>query len=224
MSKLNSIVKAGFCGILMCSVCVILTACGGAGAGKSTVVSNVKSVDQVLNEQINDAKSGDNSDKADTGDSADGTSDSVADNNAEAASESSDDTKKAMDAVNSQLADAKEQAASSGDGTVDVDLTTLSSTMVYSEVYNMVNTPDDYMGKKIRMKGTTSIYHDDTDNNDYYACVIKDATACCAQGIEFVLNDGNYPEANTEVTVVGTFSSYKIEDYEYYTLTDAVME
>jgi hypothetical protein len=74
------------------------------------------------------------------------------------------------------------------------------------------------------MEGTTSIYHDETDGNDYYACVIKDATECCAQGIEFVLDDGKYPEANSQVTVTGTFSSYKIGDYEYYTLVDAKME
>lgn len=36
---------------------------------------------------------------------------------------------------------------------VDLDLTQLSSTVVYSEVYNMLITPDDYKGKIIKMKG-----------------------------------------------------------------------
>ena len=36
---------------------------------------------------------------------------------------------------------------------VDVDLTRLSSTMVYSEVYNMMNAPGDYIGKTIKMTG-----------------------------------------------------------------------
>ena len=35
----------------------------------------------------------------------------------------------------------------------EVDLTTLSSTVVYSEVFNMVNTPDDYVGKTVKMEG-----------------------------------------------------------------------
>ena len=39
-------------------------------------------------------------------------------------------------------------------GPVDVDLTKLSSTMVYSEVYNMMSSPESYMGKRVRMKGS----------------------------------------------------------------------
>ncbi len=42
--------------------------------------------------------------------------------------------------------------AQSTDG-IDVDLTKLSSTMVYSEVYNMMYTPDDYIGKTVKMNG-----------------------------------------------------------------------
>ena len=38
-------------------------------------------------------------------------------------------------------------------GKVDVDLTALSSTMVYSEVFNMLNTPENYVGKTIKMTG-----------------------------------------------------------------------
>ena len=82
--------------------------------------------------------------------------------------------------------------------------------------------PDEYTDKIVRMKGPFNVT--ELDGNRYYACVIKDATECCAQGIEFVLNDGKYPEANSQVTVTGTFSSYKIGDYEYYTLVDAKME
>ena len=41
---------------------------------------------------------------------------------------------------------------------VDVDLTTLSSTMVYAEVFNMMMSPDDYIGKTIRMTGIFTVY------------------------------------------------------------------
>lgn len=40
---------------------------------------------------------------------------------------------------------------------VDVDLTRLSSTMVYSEVYNMMTVPGDYIGKTIKNDGTICI-------------------------------------------------------------------
>ena len=36
---------------------------------------------------------------------------------------------------------------------IDVDLTKLSSSMVYSEVYNMMNEPEPYEGKMVKMQG-----------------------------------------------------------------------
>ncbi len=46
--------------------------------------------------------------------------------------------------------DADSAAATPG---IDVDLTTLSGTMVYSEVFNMIANPEDYVGKTIKMQG-----------------------------------------------------------------------
>ncbi len=108
---------------------------------------------------------------------------------------------------------------------VDIDLTAMSSTMVYSEVYNMVTTPQDYLGKIIKMKGTTDHYIDEQTNRHYYSCIIQDATACCAQGIEFILADkktpDDYPETGDKVTLVGKFGVYKEDGYFYCTLSDA---
>ena len=61
------------------------------------------------------------------------------------------------------------------------------------------------------------------------ACIISDATACCAQGIEFVLTEDRkfpeeYPEKGTEITVVGIFDTYMEGSYKYCQLIDAVME
>ena len=117
---------------------------------------------------------------------------------------------------------AKEEKASR----VDVDLTQMSSTMVYSEVFNMVNEPDDYLGKMIKMEGTFALYHDENTGKDYYACIIQDATACCSQGIEFELsedykNPGSLMTEGDTVTVVGEFDQYTEGDLVYYTLRDA---
>ncbi len=54
---------------------------------------------------------------------------------------------------------AASEPTQSTDG-VDVDLTRLSSTMVYSEVYNMMYAPDDYIGKTIKMTGQFVYYED----------------------------------------------------------------
>ncbi|MCR5082765.1 MAG: hypothetical protein K6B15_04745 [Parasporobacterium sp.] len=105
---------------------------------------------------------------------------------------------------------------------VDVDLTVMSSTMVYSEVLNMMTTPEDYIGKVIKMEGIYSTFHDDATGKSYYACIIQDATACCAQGIEFILSDSNYPEDNGQIlSVVGTFDTYEENGVKYCTLRDA---
>ena len=99
-----------------------------------------------------------------------------------------------------------EQAAKSADG-IDVDLTAMSSTMVYSEVLNMQQTPDKYVGKIVKMKGPFNV--SEISDNRYFACIIADATACCSTGIEFVwAGDHSYPEdypkKDQEITVVGT--------------------
>lgn len=112
-------------------------------------------------------------------------------------------------------------------GLIDVDLTNMSSTMVYSEVYNMVSSPDNYLGKKVKMKG--SFAYGEGEDRYYFACIISDATACCAQGIEFVTKDernfpDDYPASGDEITVVGVFDTYMEGQYRYCQLIDAVME
>lgn len=128
-----------------------------------------------------------------------------------------------------------ETQKSSDPAAVDVDLTQLSSTMVYSEVYNMMTVPEDYIGRTVRMRGQFGLYQaTDAAGNPvpdqiYYACVIADATACCQQGLEFVLAGthsypADYPEIGTEITVVGTFETYMEGEYQYCHLVNAVME
>lgn len=106
---------------------------------------------------------------------------------------------------------------------VDLDLTELSSTLVYSEVYNMLITPDDYKGKIIKMKGQFNQYTDEETGKTYNAVIIPDATACCQQGLEFELPDKTNPnfEQNTEITVVGTFDTYSDGKFLYCHLKNA---
>lgn len=108
---------------------------------------------------------------------------------------------------------------------VDVDLTALSSTMVYTEVYNMMMRPSDYVGKVIKMSGLFYPYTNQDGTKYYPACLIQDATACCAQGIEFLLTGAEYPDGYPEigstVTVTGTFETYEEDGILYCHLVDA---
>lgn len=106
---------------------------------------------------------------------------------------------------------------------VDLDLTQLSSTLVYSEVYNMLITPDDYKGKIIKMKGQFNQYTDEETGKIHNAVIIPDTTACCQQGLEFELSDKTNPnfEQDTEITVVGTFDTYSDGKFLYCHLKNA---
>ncbi|OUN20390.1 hypothetical protein B5G34_15270 [Flavonifractor sp. An82] len=95
---------------------------------------------------------------------------------------------------------------------VDVDLTTLSSTMVYAEVFNMMMSPDDYIGRTIRMTGIFTVYQDPETKQVYCGVIVEDATACCAQGFDLVMPEErsypqDYPAPESEITVVGTLQA-----------------
>ncbi len=109
---------------------------------------------------------------------------------------------------------------------IDIDLTKLSSVLVYSQVYEIMYAPEDFVGKTIRMQGTYSSYYDEGTDTLYNACIIRDATACCAQGIEFVLTDDyaypeDYPKDGDEVTVTGVFDIYEEDQLQYTTLRNS---
>lgn len=105
---------------------------------------------------------------------------------------------------------------------IDVDLTALSSTMVYSEVFNMTTSPEDYVGKTVKMSGLLSSFLSQRTGQYYFACLIQDASACCAQGIEFVLaNESSYPEDGSYITVQGVFSTYDEDGRTYCRLDQA---
>ena len=72
----------------------------------------------------------------------------------------------------------QEDGADAASAAVDVDLTQLSSTMVYSEVYNIMMAPEDYVGKVIRMNGEcVSAYYEPTDAT-YYSIICLTIASC----------------------------------------------
>lgn len=128
----------------------------------------------------------------------------------------------------SEAAPTTSNPAQSADG-IDVDLTKLSSTMVYSEVYNMIVSPDNYTGKTLKMNGAFAYYEDPETKKQYFACIIADATACCSQGLEFILTgDHTYPndcpELGSEIMVTDTFEIYTESGFQYCRLKDATIE
>ncbi|MBR3415711.1 MAG: hypothetical protein IKN36_00450 [Clostridia bacterium] len=137
-------------------------------------------------------------------------------------------TEKATDPANDTLpAETYGYLPEAKNGDIDVDLTQLSATMVYAQVNDMLTYPDKYVGLKVRMRGPFAVY--ETDERNYYAVIITDATACCSTGIEFLLTDAppypsGYPEKGTEITVTGIYHTYEEGPVSYPELYDATME
>lgn len=114
-------------------------------------------------------------------------------------------------------------AAAGTETLVDVDLTAMSSTMVYGEVFNITQNPQDYLGKTIKASGQyLTSYYDVTDTTYHYVG-IADAAACCQQGLEFIWSGDHaypddYPAENADIEVSGVFKSYDELGLTYYYL------
>ena len=234
--------------IIVLGICVLATVflagCGGGGTANRQT-GNQTGVDDVLKQQMEkadaeaaaaDAVEKGTEDVASANVPADVAANDTAAADADASEEVSDAAAEVMDLPASERQNGVTNGApepqnldpevlSNTEG-IDIDLTILSSTMVYGEVYSMMTTPEEFLGKTVKMKGAFSYYKDAVTENEYFACVVQDAAACCAQGLEFILEGDysypeDYPELGTEITVVGSFDTYQEGEYTYVTMRNA---
>ena len=111
--------------------------------------------------------------------------------------------------------------------TIDIDLSQVNSIVVFSQVSNMYTGPWNYLDAIIRISGTLSFF-DDTDGRRYSMVMVQDASACCAQGIEFESDDQGLSEnslsEDDKIIVTGRFKLYQEDGYSRIYLVDAVVE
>ena len=105
---------------------------------------------------------------------------------------------------------------------IDLDLTKMSATMIYSTVFDMLIMPEEYQDKNIKVKGNFNVFVNENTGNRYFAILIPDATACCQQGIEFTwLGDHSYPEdfpeIGQEIEIIGRYKILENEEGITYT-------
>ena len=197
------------CGILF--LCVLLvTGCGNKNSTEQKGVSNTNSVDSVIDNQINNEPENSETEITETGKTP---LNDEPQKDAEKTPENTEAVQKAED-------------------TVDYDLTQMGSDMVYATVYQMMVEPSEYEGKTFRIDGNFYASYYEATKKYYFYCIIQDATACCAQGMEFVWEDGShiypdeYPDDNAEIIVEGTFETYREDGDEnlYCRLSDATLQ
>lgn len=106
-----------------------------------------------------------------------------------------------------------------------VDLTGLSQTMAFAELAAMTFSPEDYLGKTVRMQGKLAVYpaNPSLGVDYFYTVVMEDATACCQQGLEFVW-DGPTPAEGTQLVVTGRYEAYDCGGLPSYHLVADTVE
>lgn len=97
---------------------------------------------------------------------------------------------------------------------IDYDLTEMNSDMIYATVFMVVQDPGSYAGKTFKIYGNSYTFPTTEGKSMTHYCLIKDALACCAQGLEFISSnsDEKYPDDGDEIVVTGTLESYTVED------------
>lgn len=108
---------------------------------------------------------------------------------------------------------------------VDIDLTQMSSAMVYGVVFQMVFYPEEYVGMTVRMGGKFFVWENPATGEEFYATIVEDALACCEQGLEFILAQGeypqDYPQLEEEIVVTGVLEMYQGDGFENIRLVNA---
>ncbi|MBQ9206966.1 MAG: hypothetical protein IJ158_09670 [Treponema sp.] len=113
----------------------------------------------------------------------------------------------------------------------NIDLTRMNQQMMYSTLVNMLSEPDSYNGKTVRLHGQFLSYEYEENGKTLrsFMCMISDPQACCAQGMEFTLNEDraypdDYPTEYAEITIRGIFKHHSKNGYDTSELVETEIE
>lgn len=107
----------------------------------------------------------------------------------------------------------------------EIDLTAMSSTMMFAEVVQMTRQPQMYDGATVTMRGGLMIFAiDEATGVGSYSCYVEDATKCCQRGIGFTidepLEDTSILVEGTEVIIRGTFEIYEVDGRHFVRISN----
>ncbi len=112
---------------------------------------------------------------------------------------------------------------------IDYDLTKMSRDMIYGMVFQFLVESETYVGKTVKISGKYYKGRNPYTDETLYYVVVQDALACCAQGIEFtvdnfLISEDDLPADETEISVTGVFETYIDKaGYEGFRLKDSII-
>ena len=110
----------------------------------------------------------------------------------------------------------------------DLDLVRMSSTVRYSQIFDLMQNPAAHTGQVVRVRGFYRTSFLKETGARYHACFVTDAAACCQQGIEFVATNApayprDYPDVGMPILVQGVVATYAEGGNTYVHLRDALL-
>lgn len=126
-------------------------------------------------------------------------------------------------------APAQQETAPPDADMIQVDISRLSETMAYAQMFTIVTKPAEYVGQTTRVKGTYVPIQDPTREGLYYHfLVVADMQACCEIGVEFFLEGHRYPDdyppQYSTIEVEGKFEMCSVAGQEHICLKATKMK
>lgn len=109
------------------------------------------------------------------------------------------------------------------DKDVDFDLSIMTSTLAFAQMQNIMQGPDNFIGKTMKIKGEYSSAYFGKTQQFYHFISVVDQITCCQETMEFILAGKkktiqDYPYEGDQIELTGTFKKYIEEEKPFYHL------
>jgi len=104
-----------------------------------------------------------------------------------------------------------------------MDISKLNRMLAYAQAVNILQTPEEYLGKRMRVGGLyDAVFYDPTEAY-YHFILIGDEALCCQVELEFLWSGDHtypddYPKQKAAIEVEGLFATYEELGKTYYHL------
>ncbi len=101
-----------------------------------------------------------------------------------------------------------------------IDLTRLSNTMAYAQLYDMVMAPERHQGITLRVHGSYYGFQSQETGKITHLITVRDNVGCCEMGMEFQITGDliwpdQFPQNNSMIELTGIISSISYGENKY---------